>query len=199
MAAPPFTKKPPADEAPNAKPAAGDPDMADEGAAEQAGDAKEQVKAGIDASQTNREAAIGKMAPTPTEPIRVDDIVQLVGALNDAMGFLSDGKVPPVPYEPPSKLGVTKEPLPPDVFTYLVAAGQLLTAMAPAVPAAAPLAFDPTVDAATPAGINEMAQKLAQVAESPDIKAAITSSLSKEGAAPAAGPSGEPAPAPMPT
>lgn len=128
---------------------------------------------------TNEMAAkIEKVAgsvPTPTEAIPVDAIAQLVGALNEATGYLSDGQIPPVEYKPPGRMGGVKTPLPGDVYVLLVALASAVAMAAEKDPSLAGLGMNPGQDATTRAGIQKMTAALNDMARSEPLKNAVLS------------------------
>lgn len=121
-----------------------------------------------------RNEKVAASAPTPTEAIPVDAITQLVGAMNEAIGFLADGAIPPVEYKPPGRMGGVKVPLPGDVYQILVALALATGMVAEKNPALAGFAFNPAVDSTTREGIQKMTGALNDMARSEPLKAALT-------------------------
>lgn len=120
-----------------------------------------------------RRAAIAAQNPKPTQAILYTEVQALVKALNEAVGFLSDGTAPPVAYKPPTIQGGTKEPLPADVYVLLVALAGAIMAAADGNPDLMALSFDPSVEVTTRPGVQALTQKLMQAARSEPLKAAM--------------------------
>lgn len=115
-------------------------------------------------------ADLGAQSPALTEVVPFHEIQMLVDALNAALAFLSDGKMPPVAYAPESAAGGTQAPLPPEVFAYLAALGMTLGEIAKQKPEFAELVYNP-MGVTTRRGMQDVTAKLAMVARNPDLKA----------------------------
>lgn len=158
---------------PTMQPPPADPMMADAGGMPAGNPAVDQAVDELGSALEQRRAAIEASNPTPTQAILYTEIQALVNALNEAVGFLSDGTAPPVSYRPPTIQGGTKKPLPPEVYVLLVALASAIVAAADGKPDLMALAFDPSVEVTTRAGVQRLTQKLMQAARSEPLKAAM--------------------------
>ncbi len=206
--APPFGKKaddekkaeasgPPAKESP--KPKGKTPHM--KGSSPMAEDEYERMEAEEGVTETDEALgdselmSAGATAPQPTTPIPMTDVKAWTDAVNEAVGVLANGQVPPVTAELPEQASEWNKPLPANVFGLTVI---LMAAVAQQDPGGqfASLTFDPVALGSSPEGVKEMTDKLRMMASDPALKEALGKPVGEVDPSMVSG--GAPSGAPMP-
>lgn len=139
--------------------------------------------------------------PTPTEPIPQGNMAQLCQAINDAVGYLTDGKGPQLDvgkYASGGPETSTQAPMDAEEWIALTNVATVLGILAGVDPALKKLEFAPSA-ITTRAGVVEVTQKLAELSRSQAAKKAMAAAEAKmvkeAGGPPAEG--AEPPPPPV--
>ena len=145
------------------------------------------VEADEGLAETELETA-GAGAPQPSAPIPMADVKEWTDAVNEAVGVLANGQVPPVTADLPEQATEWNKPLPPKVFGLTMILMQAISQQDPSGQFAS-LTFDPMTLGASAEGVKEMTDKLRMIASDPALKEALSKPVSEVDPSMAGGPS----------